>query len=199
MVVAVNPAVLFAGDGWRVSELQQADVPRLQAFFDANPEYFHTIGGEGPKVTTAQEEFDSVPPPEFPYRQRWMLAWTDADGAIVGMADVLADFNAERVWHVGLFIVATSLHGHGAASLMYRQLELWMRADGAQWVRLGVVLGNVRAERFWQRQGYAELRQRHAIPMGVRSNTVRVLMKPLAQGTVADYLALVGRDRPDAP
>ncbi len=195
----MNPGGFFAGDGWRACELHQADVPRLQAFFDANPDYFLTIGGEGPKATTAQEEFDSVPPPEFPYRQRWMLAWTDDAGAMVGMADVVADLFAERVWHIGLFIVATALHGRGAAPLMYRQLEQWIRAGGAQWLRLGVVLGNVRAERFWARQGYAELRQRHDIPMGVRSNTVRVLMKPLGGGAVAEYLALVGRDRPDAP
>ena len=50
----VNAEVLFAGDGWHACELQQADVPRLQAFYDTNPEYFHTIGGEGPKTTTAQ-------------------------------------------------------------------------------------------------------------------------------------------------
>lgn len=195
----MKPEILFAGDGWRASELHQADVPRLQAFFDANPEYFLTIGGEGPKATTAQEEFDSVPPSEFPYRQRWMLAWTDSDGAMAGMADVVADLFAPRVWHLGLFIVATALHGRGAAPSMIRQLEQWARAGGAQWLRLGVVLGNVRAERFWQRQGYAELRQRHDIPMGVRKNTVRVLMKSLAGGATAQYLELVGRDRPDAP
>lgn len=195
----MNSAFLFAGDGWKASELHQADVPRLQAFFDTNPDYFLTIGGEGPKATTAQEEFDSVPPPEFPYRQRWMLAWTDDDGAMVAMADVVADLFAPRVWHIGLFIVATSLHGHGTASLMYRQLEQWIRAGGAQWLRLGVVVGNVRAERFWARQGYAELRRRHDVPMGVRSNTVRVLLKPLGDGAIAEYLELVGRDRPDAP
>jgi GNAT superfamily N-acetyltransferase len=191
--------ILFAGDGWRARELQQPDVPRLQAFFDANPEYFLTIGGEGPKATTAQEEFDSVPPPEFPFRQSWTLAWEDDDGAMVGMAGIVADLFAPRVWHIGLFVVATVLHGGGAATAMYRQLEQWIRAGGAQWLRLGVVQGNARAERFWARQGYAELRQRHDIPMGLRSNTVRVLMKPLAGGTVDEYLALVGRDRPDAP
>lgn len=195
----MNPEILFTGDGWRAGELSQADVPRLQAFFDANPEYFLAIGDEGPRPTTAQEEFDSVPPTEFPYRQRWMLAWTGDDGAMVGMADVVADLFAERVWHIGLFVVATALHGHGAARLMYRQLEQWICAGGAQWLRLGVVLGNGRAERFWTRHGYIELRRRHDIPMGRRSNTVRVLMKPLGGGNVADYLALVGRDRPDAP
>ena len=195
----MNPESLFAGDAWRASELHQADVPRLQAFFAANPEYFLTVGGEGPTPTTAQEEFDSLPPPEFPFRQRWMLAWTDDAGAMVGMADVVADLFAKDVWHIGTFIVATSLHGCGAAPLMYRQLEQWILAGGAQWLRLGVVLGNARAERFWARQGYAEVRRRHDIPMGLRKNTVRVLLKPLAGGTGVEYLGLVGRDRPGAP
>jgi hypothetical protein len=34
--------------------------------------------------------------------------------------------------------------------------------------------------------------------MGARVNTVRVMMKPLAGGTLARYLSLIGRDRPEA-
>jgi hypothetical protein len=32
--------------------------------------------------------------------------------------------------------------------------------------------------------------------MGKRSNTLRVMYKPLAGGSVAQYLALIERDRP---
>ena len=35
--------------------------------------------------------------------------------------------------------------------------------------------------------------------MGRKVNTVRVMVKPLAGGTLPAYLALVARDRPDAP
>jgi len=34
--------------------------------------------------------------------------------------------------------------------------------------------------------------------MGQKSNLLRVMAKPLAGGTIADYLALVERDRPGA-
>ena len=73
-----------------------------------------------------------------------------------------------------------------------------MRAEGARWIRLGVVKGNAKAERFWAKVGYRELRERGPVVMGRQSNVVRVLWKPLAGGTRADYLARVERDRPGA-
>jgi len=35
--------------------------------------------------------------------------------------------------------------------------------------------------------------------MGRKSHLLRVMAKPLAGGTIAEYLALVDRDRPGAP
>ena len=58
--------------------------------------------------------------------------------------------------------------------------------------------GNTRAEQFWERCGYHEVRRREGIPMGVRVNDVRVMVKPLAEGSIADYLAQVARDRLDS-
>ncbi len=74
-----------------------------------------------------------------------------------------------------------------------------MAAEGARWIRLGAVIGNVKAERFWARCGYVELRQRAGIEMGLRLNTLRVLVEPLGDARLAEYLARVARDRPGAP
>lgn len=62
-----------------------------------------------------------------------------------------------------------------------------------------MVAGNARAERFWRTQGYTEVRQRAGIVMGKRTNTVLVLVKPLAGGAFDDYFARVPRDLPNAP
>jgi ribosomal protein S18 acetylase RimI-like enzyme len=102
------------------------------------------------------------------------------------------------VWHIGLFVVATSLHGGGVAQRWYGGIERWARDRGAQWLRLGVVEGNTRAERFWQGRGFSECRRRSGITMGQRCNTIRVMFKPLAAGTPSDYLSLVTRDRPES-
>jgi hypothetical protein len=42
-----------------------------------------------------------------------------------------------------------------------------------------------------------EVRKRHDIEMGARTNTVRVMAKPLDGGTLREYLELVARDRPE--
>jgi GNAT superfamily N-acetyltransferase len=190
---------VFAGAAFRAFEIGISQAPRLQRFLEANPEYYFTVGGVGPKPTEAKEELEYLPPAEMPFRKMWMLEFRGEDDAMAGMAGVVSDLIAESVWHVGLFIVATSLHGRGAAQDMYGSLESWMRAQGARWSRLGVVQGNLRAERFWERQGYCETRKRVVEEACRRPNTVRVMAKPLAGGSLADYLALVARDRPESP
>jgi predicted N-acetyltransferase YhbS len=95
--------------------------------------------------------------------------------------------------------VATALHGTGLAAQVYAALEQRVQQDGARWMRLGVVLGNSRAERFWARMGFVEVRKRHGMPYEGPSTTVRVMCKPLHSQTLDGYLALVERDRPDAP
>jgi GNAT superfamily N-acetyltransferase len=193
-----GPLLFAAGGAFQALELQGADVPVMQRFFDANPEYNLLINGEPPGPGDAQDEFEEAPPPDMPHGRLWWIAFTDAQHTLHGIAHVVADLLAPGVWHVGLFIAATALHGQGAAHAMYQALERWMAAQGAQWLRLGVVQGNARAEAFWLRQGYVEVRQRHDVPTGARRNTIRVMVKPAgADHNVSNYLAVVGRDRPE--
>ena len=192
----------FGDDRWCFRTLGQDDTAELQRFFDANPEYFLSVDGEPPAPDAAAHELVDVPPAGMPYREMLLLGVTDRvdpGGALVAMATVVEGFIADPVWHIGLFIVATSLHGSGAAQEIHRELERWMVERGASWVRLGVVAGNARAERFWERSGYVETRRRGPMVMGRKTNVLRVMVKPLAGGSVDEYLALVERDRPSAP
>jgi hypothetical protein len=194
---AADTPPLFAAGPFRAVELRAADVPALQRFFDTNPEYHLAVGGQAPEGREAHDAFHGAPPPDMAYTRKWLLGFVDTTGALVAVADVVSDLVAPGVWHIGLYIVATALHGGGAAHTMYGALEGWIRGQGAIWLRLGVVEGNARAERFWSRGGYVEVRKRDGIAMGRLTRTVRVMLKPLAGATVADYLALVERDRPE--
>lgn len=192
-------AVLFAGPGFRALEAGEADIPRLQRFFEENPEYFLVTSGEGPHADQGREEFEERPPPDLAYDRKWTIRVEDARGAMIALAIVVSDLPAPGVWHLALFIVATRLHGKGEAKSLHDALEGWVRGNGAQWLRLGVVVGNARAERFWERLGYAEARRREGVPAGRRVNTVRVMLKPLGHEDLAGYLARVPRDRPGSP
>jgi GNAT superfamily N-acetyltransferase len=173
------------------------DAPRLQRFFEANPEYFHAVNGEPPAPDVAREEFAALPPDGWAFEKKWLLGFEDRGGALIAMADVISGLFVPQVWHLGLFIVAKSYEGKGLAPALCRGLEEWMRSGGARWSRLGVVEGNARAERFWQKLGYLEVRKRPGMKMGRNTNTVRVMAKPLAGGTLAEYFSLVERDRLD--
>lgn len=175
------------------------EVPSLQTFFEANPLYFEKVNGMGVRPNEGEEEFTDLPPAAMPFSRRWMLVVTDANGQWIAIAQLLADFLSPHVWHIGLFIVASRLHGKGRASALYQSLEQWMRDQGAQWIRLGAVQGWDKAENFWLRQGFTQTRTREAPTPSGRINTVRVMVKPLGGRTVADYLQMVGRDKPGEP
>ncbi|MBB3292667.1 Acetyltransferase (GNAT) family protein [Mitsuaria sp. PDC51] len=179
-----------------VLELQASDEDLLQRFYERNPLYFEQVNGAPPRPDEAREEIRDLPPEGWSFSAKRLLGYADDQGELVAMASLVSDLMAPRVWLVGLFIVATELHGSPAAREIYAELERWMRRRGAAWVRLGVVVGNDRAERFWERQGFAEVRRRDGISMGQRVNSLRVMVKPLDGGRIADYLEMVPRDRP---
>lgn len=188
--------MLFAAAGLQARELRPDEVPQLQAFFEANPEYFQTVNGRPPHADEAQVEFDERPPAHLGHSRNWCLGLFDADGHVAGVAVVVADLCAPRVWHLALYIVATALHGQGVAQPLFEALQAWVRSSGADWLRLGVVRGNGRAERFWRRNGFTDVREHPAVDTGGRVNAVRMMVKPLAGGSLEQYLALVPRDRP---
>ena len=187
---------LFQAAGHSVRQLQPSDVPALQALFDANPAYFQAVNGRLAHADEAQAEFDEVPPAHLPFARQWKAGIHDAEGRMVGTLVVLSDFCAPGVWHLGLFLLATRLHGSGLAVSLHQALLAWARAQGAQWMRLSVIVGNVRAERFWARQGYTEVRRRHGIDTGGRINDARVMVKALGDQGLDTYLARVPRDQP---
>ena len=192
-----SPSPLFSAGDLRAFALQAQDVPELQRFFEANPEYFLAVEGRPPGPDAAVTQFRNELPAGYTYTKSWLLGFVDDANSLAGMASLVSDFSAPGVWHIGIFIVATERHGSGDALALYRALEEWMGRGGAQWVRLAVVEGNVRAERFWEKAGFTEVRRHHAAEMGQRLNTLRIMVKPLAGGALAGYYALIPRDRPE--
>ena len=66
---------LFTVKGLRCFELGAVDVPELQSFFDANPEYFFAVNGEAPGRDETQEELLSELPAGWSYTKKWLLGF----------------------------------------------------------------------------------------------------------------------------
>jgi GNAT superfamily N-acetyltransferase len=181
----------------RTLELHKGDAPLLQRFFDANPAYFLTVQGEPAGEDEAMDEIAGELPPGLKYSSKFVIGYADDTGSLVAVTNLLSDIFVPGVWNLSTFMVATAQHGTGLAQSLYQELEAWAKSCGARWLRLGVVKGNARAERFWLSQGYMDTRERTGFQIGKQLNVLRVMVKPLAGGTVEDYLELVPRDRPD--
>lgn len=193
MPTALPPSPI---EGLRTVELTIERAALLQTFFDENPAYFLATSGEPAGPREAVDEIAGEVPADMPFTRKWVVGYLDADGSLVAMANVIAGLLAASIHHIGTFIVATRLHGTGQTQLLYRGLERWAVADGAAWLRLGVVKGHVRAERFWASRNFVPVRERPGIAMGRRVVTIRNMVKPQADGSLAEYFALVPRDRP---
>jgi GNAT superfamily N-acetyltransferase len=191
----IDLAMASKNTGW--VDLAEAESPRLQAFLDANPEYWRLVEGTETPADVAREIFHDRPPQGWPWKRKTVLGAQDGQGELHAMADLLEGLFQPDVAHLGLYIVAARLHGSGASMALYESLEERMRASGAEWMRLGVVIGNRPAERFWEKAGYVEVRRRYDIELGARTCDLRVMVKPLAGGDLGDYLRRVERDRPD--
>jgi ribosomal protein S18 acetylase RimI-like enzyme len=191
------PTLATAIAGLQTKLLGASDEALLQRFFDDNPAYFLAIQGEPAGPAEARDEIHSLPPADWPFTKKWLIGAVDDEGRLVAFTNILSDLLAPGAWHIGLFIVATAWQGRGLAPALYRELEAWASASGAEWLRLGVVEGNTRAERFWAGRGFVSVRKRGGYRMGRRTNVVCTMFKPLSGGTLADYLALVERDRPE--
>ena len=182
---------------WIATEADRSAVAELQAFYEANPEYYEITHGHAPAPDAALKGFDFRPPADMPYTAlpMWLIRKRES-GRVVGEVSVATDLLAPGVTHLGFFMVATALQGTGFGAELHASYEAWAIWQGARWLRLGVVEAHRRAHRFWMRQGYAEVCQRPDYVLGDRSHTLRVMVKPLSSNSLDGYLAAVPRDRP---
>lgn len=179
-----------------VTDLSVSGEQVLREFFDENPLYFLSVHGEPALPGEAHEEIYGELPVGWAYKHKYVFGYQDSNGKLAAMANVISDLLAMGVWHVGTFIVATDRHGTGQAQALYDSIEKWCHTAGARWMRLGVVEGNARAEAFWGRCGYMQVAKREGIVMGQKTNTIRVMAKPLCGQSTNEYYGLVERDRP---
>ena len=189
---------LHADASWSAVLAERSSVGEVQAFYEANPEYWRITHGHPPPPGEAAEGFDFRPPAEMPYRdwQIWLVRDRESR-RMIGELSVAIDLLAPGVFHLGFFIIESARQGSGLAGEVHAAYEAWAVAQGARWLRLGVVAANKRAEAFWRRQGYIEVKRREDYTLGALTHQLIVMVKPVPPNTLADFLLAVPRDRPD--
>ena len=81
----------------------------------------------------------------------------DVDGAMAGFVHVRSpeDYYRRRPHgHVADLVVAPAHEGQGIATALLARAEEWSRAQGYDWMTIGVFEENARAERLYRKLGY---------------------------------------------
>ncbi len=186
------------GHRWVAVALGTDDAPALQAFLAANPLYAELAYGRPWSDSAGLDELTERPPADWPQGEsRHWAVLERGSGRWLAFLSFVEDLLAPRVWHMGLFLVATAEHGSGLARELDEAWAAHAERHGARWLRLGVIQANARAVAFWERQGYREVRERHGVVYGLLTHSLGVRVKPLGGATLAGYLDLVARDRPE--
>ena len=175
---------------------QLEDIAELQAFAESNPDYWLLTHGHPPLSDDAAQNFEWHPPADMAYSEHfWFVVRDVSTREILAEVDVATDLLAAGVYHLGYFMTATRIHGTGFAHRLYEAYERWAIDRGARWLRLGVVEVNQRAEAFWRRAGYVEVRRQCNYVLGDLNHVLITMVKPMRGETLREYLEAVPRDR----
>ena len=176
-------------------QVEREEIAEVQSFIEANPEYWLLTHGHGPPPDDAARSLDSLPPADMSYSEHfWFLVRDNSTREILGQLGIAADLLAVGVYHLGFFMTASRTHGSGFAHRLHEAYERWALERGARWLRLGVVEANGRAEAFWRRVGYREVRRLDGYPLGDLVHVLITMVKPMPGETLDEYLVAVLRD-----
>ena len=162
----------------RLRRLSPEELPALQRLLEACADWAWFSHGEPPSPTAARDELSELPPGVAPEARR-MFAVDAEGGELAAWIDLLRDHPAPGVWYLGTMLVTPSERSRGLGSRLYRELEAWLREQGAREIRLCVFERSPEALRFWTRLGFVHRRDVPPCRFGQRIHARRELGKLL--------------------
>jgi GNAT superfamily N-acetyltransferase len=97
-------------------------------------------------------------PASAPEVEKLVLGLYDGP-CLIGILDLLRDYPAPGVWHLGLMLIEPPRRRAGIGAALLAALGEWISGQGGRVLRLGVVEQNAAGHRFWARQGFSDIAQ----------------------------------------
>jgi GNAT superfamily N-acetyltransferase len=128
-------------------ELTLADRPAVEALIDRCEDFYVlTTGGPG----SFDELWSALPPGRTPDDKRVY----GTGEPLSGIAEIVRDWPRPGTWIIGLLLLDPAARGRGLGPAVVAELDATAAAQGADRLRVGVVEANVRALKFWRREGF---------------------------------------------
>ncbi len=156
--------------------LGEPDLAMLQAFCEANPDYFELCDDAPPDPDCAWEIFAASAPGHTADEKA--LIGIFADAALIGAAELQQDYPVEGVWMLAWFIIDQAWCGRGLGRRLERAVGEAVRRQGGHTLPIAVVDNNRPALAFWPRLGYRTIGHKPWL-RGAIEDSVHIMIREL--------------------
>lgn len=160
-------------DGCRLRQLSECDLSGVQRLCGQCDDYFLLHEGTAAPSTAAADIFSALPPGKT-RRDKFVFGIEKADGALIGIVDLVRDFPEKGIWMLGLLLLAPENRGNGTGKAVHTALTQWSKALGAKSLRIGVIAENKESAHFWNSLGYRKQKET-VLELGAQTHTTNIL------------------------
>lgn len=135
---------------YRVSALQESDIPVIFAFCQNNPQYYRHCP---PAVSTEsiRQDMKSVPKGKTPADKFYLGFWENE--RLIAVIDLILAYPDKETAFIGFFMMNADMQGNGIGSEIVREVCDCLK-EQFSYIRLGYVKGNEQSEHFWLKNGF---------------------------------------------
>ncbi len=163
---------------YTVQQLTLEDLGEIQTIYEKCLDYVLLIDGHAADPAGIEEDFQFVPSGKS-IDDKFVYGIIHRKAGMVGLLDTLRWYPDQTTWWIGEFLIMPDARSQGLGEKVIESFVEYARARGAQAIMLGVVAENVRAYKFWNRIGFAFVRETEPRQFGNKTQTVKVMRRVL--------------------
>lgn len=141
---------------YAVRKLHNSDVSIVLDLCRGNSAYYKLCPPEA-CAETVMLDMTALPPGKTD-SDKYFVGYFSGE-ELVAVLDSIADYPTRGTAFVGLLMVDASKQKRGVGSKIVDELFSYLKTAGVNAIRLAWVSGNVSAQKFWQKHGFAEVGQ----------------------------------------
>ena len=141
---------------YRVRRLGAEDIEEILALCRSNPQYYAYCGKETSAELIGQDM--AVTPPGIPPEQKYYIGFFE-DARLVAVMDLIDGYPEADCAFIGFFMLRGELQGVGLGSKIVTEVFAYLREQKLVRCQLGIDKDNPQSNHFWQKNGFAVVRE----------------------------------------
>ncbi len=136
-----------------IKRLSSKDIPVIQTIFEKCEDYLLLVDGCEVNQNTGKNEYFSLPPGKTE-NDKAVIGIFDENNEVISYIDSIKDYPEKDSYWIGLFLVDPLQRSKGIGKKIISDFLIYIKNEGARYVKLGVVEENEKAYKFWKKIGF---------------------------------------------